>query len=148
MNRVPALSRSIALIFMTLIAGVACGGAGDSTDGRAVRVECDVQRAACEARLGDRGVTLDITPRPVATMRDLTFTLSLTGEPPAETPHIDLNMVAMDMGPNRVELTRDDTGVYTGAGVIVRCPSGKRTWMAAVTVPGAGTVEFVFDVVH
>ena len=56
MNVLPAPSRSTALVAMTAIAGVACSGAGDSPNGRAVRVECDAHRSACEARLGGRVV--------------------------------------------------------------------------------------------
>ena len=38
--------------------------------------------------------------------------------------------------------------VYRGEGVIVRCPSGRRTWKAKVTIPDVGSVEFVFDVIY
>jgi hypothetical protein len=81
-------------------------------------------------------------------MSDLTFTVTLVGVPPTEVPYIELNMTAMDMGPNRVELKPVEWGVWTGRGVIVRCPSGKREWVATVTVPAAGKAEFVFDVVY
>jgi hypothetical protein len=136
------------LITVATIAGVACGGAGDEPRERTVRVQCDVQEGACTAQLGTQVLTLDITPRPVKAMENLTFEVTVTGESPEKAPFVDLNMVAMDMGPNRVELTRAGDGSFTGKGVIVRCPSGKRKWKATVTVPGVGAAEFVFDVVY
>jgi len=54
----------------------------------------------------------------------------------------------MDMGPNRVELRPVKENVYEGQGVIVRCPSGRRTWKATVTLPESGKAEFVFDVIY
>jgi hypothetical protein len=155
MNDYPALRRAMVVIAMALVAGLACGGgAGDSGADAArdaaarVRVGCDVHQSACAATIRDRHVTLDITPKPVTAMEDLTFTVTLVGVPPTDAPSIDLNMTAMDMGPNRVDLKPVEWGVWTGKGVIVRCPSGKRQWVATVMVPGAGKVEFVFDVVY
>jgi hypothetical protein len=153
MNHVPALRRIRVVIAAFCLVGAACGGfacggAGDSTREAAVRVGCDVHQSACTATIRGRRVTLDISPKPVKAMEDLTFTVTLEGVPPTDVPHIDLNMTAMDMGPNRVDLKPVEWGVWTGRGVIVRCPSGKREWVAAVEVPGAGTVEFVFDVVY
>lgn len=147
----------LAATSLIVAAGIACGGAGDqSGDTRgtthsrllSVRSECDVNAGACAAVLGDREVTLDIAPKPVKAMEDLRFTLTLTGELPEHPPFVDLNMVAMDMGPNRVDLKKLGDGSYTGTGVIVRCASGKRTWKAVVTIPGVGEAEFVFDVVY
>jgi len=100
------------------------------------------------ARLGERQVTLTVNPKPVEAMKDLTFDVTISGGQPVRAPYIDLNMEAMDMGPNRVELEQKKSGAWTGMGVIVRCPSGKRTWIASVVVPTEGTVEFVFDVVY
>jgi hypothetical protein len=57
-------------------------------------------------------------------------------------------MPGMNMGLNRVELRAVKDSVYEGQGIIVRCPSGRRTWEATVTLPEAGQVEFVFDVIY
>jgi hypothetical protein len=93
-------------------------------------------------------VTLDILPKPVMAMKDLTFTLTVSGKDLSSEPFIDLGMPGMDMGPNRVELRRVKDTVYEGQGVIVRCPSGRKTWKATVTLPQTGKVEFVFDVIY
>jgi hypothetical protein len=81
-------------------------------------------------------------------MKDLKFQVILSGEKPITNPYIDLGMPGMDMGSNRVELRAVKDSVYEGQGIIVRCPSGRRTWKATVTLPEAGKVEFVFDVIY
>jgi len=117
------------------------GFAGDSVD-------CDIQNGSCIKPLQSAQVTLDIYPKPVKAMQDLTFRITVTGSTPGADPYIDLGMPGMNMGPNRVALKAVDTGVYEGAGVIVRCPSGRRIWYARVSVPGLGQVDFTFDVVY
>jgi hypothetical protein len=91
---------------------------------------------------------MNIQPKPVKAMQDLTFTLTFSGEKPAVNPYIDLGMPGMDMGKNRVILKPAGDSVFQGVGVIVRCRSGRRTWKATVTVPSIGAVEFIFDVIY
>jgi hypothetical protein len=110
--------------------------------------KCDVHNAACTATLPESKITLDITPKPVKAMKDLIFRLEVSGKQPDALPYINLGMPGMKMGPNRVILETEKEGVYKGRGVIVRCPSGKRTWKADLTLPGLGTVQFVFDVIY
>lgn len=95
---------------------------------------------------GDQTVILEIEPRPVAAMKELRFRVSLPGYPGRGAPRIDLSMPGMRMPPNRVDLERDADGAYRGTGAIVRCTSGRRSWQAAVSVPGKGNAVFTFDV--
>ena len=81
-------------------------------------------------------------------MKELTFRLTVAGREMSDNPHIDLGMPGMAMGPNRVLLKRIGHNTYEGQGVMVRCPSGQRTWKATVTLPEAGVVDFVFDVIY
>lgn len=112
------------------------------------RVECKVNAGPCWAHISGTKVSLDIEPKPVKAMHDLTFTVTFAGENPVAAPYIDLGMPGMNMGRNRVILKPAGELVYRGEGVIVRCPSGRRTWKAKVTVPDVGSVEFVFDVIY
>lgn len=112
------------------------------------KINCDAHHGACSQTIGGVTVSLEIAPRPVKAMQDLVFKVSLSGEPPPQSPYIDLGMPAMKMGPNRVELKDTGAGTYEGRGVIVRCPSGRRTWFANVTIPGTGDVKFIFDVIY
>jgi hypothetical protein len=93
-------------------------------------------------------VSLDINPKPVKAMSELIFTVTFAGEIPAANPYIDLGMPEMDMGRNRVRMKSRGKGIFQGSGIIVRCPSGRRTWKANVTVPDMGSVEFIFDVIY
>ncbi len=111
-------------------------------------VNCEIQQGSCTQRLNGHLVTLDVTPKPVKAMAELKFSVSYDGPLPSDQPYIDLNMLAMDMGENRVILKHGPRGNYTGKGVVVRCRSGIRTWSAKVTFPQAGTVEFIFDVIY
>lgn len=109
---------------------------------------CDIHHGSCSQTVGERTVELDISPKPVSAMADLTFRVTVTGGPLPDAPYIDLGMPGMEMGPNRVLLKKIDEATYEGTGVIVRCPSGKRIWRAAVTLPDTGAAEFVFDVIY
>ena len=112
------------------------------------QINCDAHRGACLQSLGDFTVSLEITPRPVKAMQDLVFKVTIRGHRPSTIPYIDLGMPRMKMGPNRVLLRETQKGDYEGKGVIVRCPSGRRTWFANVTIPGSGEMKFIFDVVY
>ena len=111
-------------------------------------INCEAHKGVCSQSSGDLTVSLEITPRPVKAMQDLVFKVSIEGATPAKQPHIDLGMLAMKMGPNQVALKPTGPGTFEGSGVIVRCPSGKRTWFANVIVPGSGEVKFIFDVIY
>ena len=112
------------------------------------QINCDAHQGACAQALGDITVSLEITPRPVKAMQDLVFKVSISGSPPSKSPYIDLGMPGMKMGPNRVQLKLTDQGFYEGQGVIVRCPSGRRTWFANINIPESGEVKFIFDVIY
>ncbi|MGB5195820.1 MAG: FixH family protein [Candidatus Deferrimicrobium sp.] len=96
--------------------------------------------------LGGREVLLSIAPWPPRAMRELDFTVTLPGYAGKDSPYVELSMEGMEMGRNRVDLSRGTDGRYRGTGVIVRCPSGRRDWEATVTAPGAGKAVFLFAV--
>jgi hypothetical protein len=136
---------TVAVLCLTLIALLPKVSSGK---GEPNRVECDVNSGPCIAALSGGTVSLDIYPKPVKAMQDLTFTVTLSGGEAAAKPYIDLGMPGMNMGRNRVILKPVGESVFRGNGVIVRCPSGRRTWKAVVVVPARGSAEFVFDVTY
>jgi len=109
---------------------------------------CNIQEGSCTLDLSGHKVTLDILPKPVTAMKDLTFRVTLTGVQLSSLPYIDLGMPGMKMGPNRVVLKEVGEGIYEGVGVIVRCSSGLRTWRATITFSDLGEVKFIFDVIY
>ncbi|HEU4385608.1 MAG TPA: FixH family protein [Anaeromyxobacteraceae bacterium] len=130
----------------------------DEAQRKASGVDCQPSAGRCERLLEASGVqvTLELDPRPVRSMKDLTFTVSARrGALPVADAEADLSlsMPGMFMGENRVHLVHLGGGVYRGRGVIVRCPSGRRTWSAEVTLrrrePAAAAplvAAFTFDV--
>jgi hypothetical protein len=95
---------------------------------------------------GSQQVLLDIAPKPVKAMRELTFSVALPGYGAAGSPWVDLGMPGMRMPPSRVDLVKEGDGRYRGKGVLVKCSSGTRTWTATVNLPGKGTAVFTIDV--
>lgn len=96
--------------------------------------------------IGGQEVLLSITPWPPVPMREVGFTVTIPGYAGKTSPYVDLSMAGMEMGRNRVDLSRGADGRYRGTGVFVRCPSGRRDWEATVTAPGAGKAVFRFAV--
>jgi len=135
------------LLTVLLLSFPVSGQAGDSNR---ELINCDLHRGACTRNLSGSTVTLTVTPRPVRAMQDLLFQVSFSDRLPPNTrhPYIDLGMPGMQMGPNRVQLKSVGNHTYEGRGVIVRCPSGRRTWRATVTVPDFGQTDFIFDVIY
>ena len=128
--------RAVLLVIIFIVAGaglmnVSWGGEKNQSP----VINCDIQNQACIQNLLGQKVTLDVTPKPVKAMAELTFHVRLTGQPPQQIPHIDLGMPGMKMGPNRVYLKPAGRNSFIGRGVIVRCPSGRTVWRATVTVP-------------
>ncbi len=119
-----------------------------SGKGRLNPVACDVHAGPCSTILSGTKVSLDIRPKPVKAMQDLTFTVTLAGEKTVADPYVDLGMPGMNMGRNRVILKPVGESVFQGNGVIVRCPSGRRLWKARITISEIGSVEFIFDVIY
>jgi nitrogen fixation protein FixH len=112
---------------------------------------CDAAAAPCTRALPDGAeVTLDLGPRPVRTMRDLSVATSVrAGGAPVDGARVEVafSMKGMDMGPNVRALAPEGAGRYRGAAVLVRCPSGRRDWTAEVKVsrPGAAPAAARFD---
>ncbi len=122
----------------------------DSSHGNTVA--CDIQTGPCRQTTHD-GIALefDILPKPVSAMRELIFRITLknrAGPVTNASVTIDLSMPGMYMGNNKITLTPRD-GVYEGTGIIVRCPSGKKTWQADVAIRSSGksaVTGFIFEV--
>jgi hypothetical protein len=118
----------------------------------AAETRCRIDDGPCTAPAGGAAVSFEIAPRPVRAMKLLTFAVVLhdggrKGENASVS--IDLTMPGMEMGRNVVVLKHIGGGRYEGTGVIVRCPSGGRTWKAAVTAErrsGTMTADFLFEV--
>lgn len=116
---------------------------------------CDLNAQACTNALDARStVQLDITPKPIKTMKKLDITVTvLKDKTPLKDAEVivDFTMPAMYMGINKVRLKQTPDARYQGTWVLPRCPSGLKTWKAEVIIkaPPSKTklsTDFLFDV--
>jgi nitrogen fixation protein FixH len=112
-------------------------------------VHCDVGTRPCAANVGDLRVVLELAPRPPLPLKALSTVVQLTrnGAPVAVTDAVvELSMSGMFMGDNRVVLRPQGEGRYVGEGVLLRCASGRRDWVAEVVarLPGGGEARARF----
>jgi nitrogen fixation protein FixH len=110
-----------------------------------VRIEaaggpCALAAAPCTVEAGGLSLALDLG-RALVTMKELPIAVPVRrGGVPLEgaTVEVAFAMKEMNMGENRVVLAPAGPGRWTGTGVLVRCSSGRRDWVASVTVRPAG----------
>jgi hypothetical protein len=129
---IPTIVRKLFLIFMLLaIAHQPSGSMAASV------VSCDIQHGPCTRKSGDMTIIFDVLPKPVRTLSELHFlvTLKRNNAPITDsTVALDLSMPGMYMGKNRPVLKHRGQGEYQGTGIITRCTSGQKIWQARVTV--------------
>jgi hypothetical protein len=143
------------MLLTALVATAIFFGAGQralASDQEAQNIDCRASAGPCVKTAEGLTVTFDISPKPVKEMRDLTFTVTLSdkGRPVADASvMIDFTMPGMYMGTNAVRLKHTGKGIYTGQGVIVKCPTGIKIWQAALALRRAvktSVVRFTFEV--
>ena len=113
---------------------------------------CDLAAGPCAAIAGPYDLRLELAPRPLRTMTELAAAVELRRDgAPVDGARVVLafDMRDMSMGENRRTLADAGVGRYTGKGVLVRCPSGRKDWYATVVVgegAAASTARFDFRV--
>jgi hypothetical protein len=110
---------------------------------------CDLAAGPCAQPAGPFEARLELAPRPLRTMAELAAVLELRrdGAPvDGATVFLAFDMRDMSMGENRRQLTGVGGGRYTGKAVLVRCPSGRKDWIATVVVgEGAASAAARFE---
>ena len=113
----------------------------------ATAVDNSIHEKACSVTVGQRTVTLNIEPKPVKHMKELTFSVTVTPcDKLPETLLLDLSMPGMQMGKNQVTLVKKSGCLYEGKGIIVRCMSGRTLWQATVLSDTLNNPAFTFNV--
>jgi hypothetical protein len=115
---------------------------------------CDLAAGPCAQPLpGGGDVTVELAPRPLRTMAELRVRAAVRdagGAPGSGEVVVAFSMVGMDMGRNELRLAPGEDGASSGVAVLVRCPSGRKDWIAEVRVAGGGgaprAVRFPFTV--
>jgi hypothetical protein len=110
-------------------------------------VDNSIHEKACSVTVGQRTVTLNIEPKPVRAMKELTFSVTVTPcDKLPDTLLLDLSMPGMQMGKNQVTLVKKSACLYEGKGIIVRCMSGRTLWQATILSDTLNNPAFVFNV--
>lgn len=107
---------------------------------------CDLAASPCARPLTGGGeVVLELSPRPLAAMRELGVRVVVRGATATsalgaarDAISVSFSMPGMEMGENRVALSPAGDGAWGGKAVLVRCPSGRRDWVVQVDVTPAG----------
>ncbi len=109
--------------------------------------ECTINQGPCSITAGSHTVTLNIEPKPVSAIKELTF--SVTVSPCDKLPDtllLDLSMPGMMMGKNQVTLFKKSACHYEGKGIIVRCMSGRTLWQVTILSDDLNNPAFTFNV--
>ncbi len=117
--------------------------------GTKAEVDCDPHAGPCTKEAGEYVITLDVAPKPVFHMKELTFDVTFSEKSPpieSESLLLDLSMPGMDMGKNQVTLEKTGNNRYSGNGIIVKCPSGRTLWRATVLLSENLKPTFTFNV--
>lgn len=121
-------------------------GAVEAAWGAPATAGDSIHNGQCAGVFAGRQVTLDINPKPVSHMKELTFSLTIDPcTPLPDSLQLDLAMPGMFMGQNRVTLAKTGKCSYTGKGIIVRCMSGRTLWQATLLLPELGNPAFTFN---
>lgn len=113
----------------------------------AFAADCNFSLGPCTKTCTGRTITLDIAPKPVSAMEELTFSMTIT--PCSSLPDtliLDLGMPGMVMGRNRVVMKRTSACTWSGKGIIVRCMSGRTLWQATILSDALNNTAFTFHV--
>jgi hypothetical protein len=119
---------------------------------RGVAPACDLGAGPCAQPAGSYEVRLELAPRPLRTMAELAAVMELRKDgAPVDGAVVTLafDMRGMSMGENRRQLVGAGGGRYTGKAVLVRCPSGRKDWIATVALgepPATSVARFEFRV--
>jgi len=132
---------------LSTLALFACMMTAGSTTLHATAVDNSIHEKACSVTVGQRTVTLNIDPKPVRAMKELTFNVTVTPcDKLPDTLLLDLSMPGMQMGKNQVTLVKKSNCSYEGKGIIVRCMSGRTLWQATILSGELNNPAFVFNV--
>jgi hypothetical protein len=111
-----------------------------------VEKACLLHRQACTATLPGGGqIEVSISPRPIPTVRPVNVAVAVKGIEPSRV-EVDFAGIGMNMGYNRLELSRQPDGSFAGEARLPVCVTGKMLWQATFMLEtGTGLVSAPFQ---
>ena len=133
-----------ALGLMTTLIATSCGQPAPEKKTIAI-AQCDLNATACNLTSRWGPLKLELTPRPLPTLRPIT--VRLTGADHGEiAATARLDGLDMDMGPNVVQLRRVEAGPMEGQLTIPVCLTGTMKWQLTLQLKDPrGEESFRFD---
>lgn len=95
--------------------------------------DCQLHQKACHSQYQNIDIHLDITPKPVPIAKTLTIAARISGVEPVRV-QLDINGSNMYMGYNRIDLSAQPDGDWTGKSLLAFCTTDRMQWQLTVLV--------------
>jgi hypothetical protein len=107
---------------------------------------CQLEAGACRQQIGAASVGMRIRPGKIPLMETLSVTVQLEAID-ATGVLVDIKGLNMDMGLNRIRLSRSNAGEWRGETILPVCSQRRMEWEAAVLIDGKRpmAVPFLFS---
>ncbi len=92
---------------------------------------CDLHKSSCEITVKNQKFSLEVFPKSIPLMKELTFRLETTKEI-KEDFTLDIYATNMFMGYFNLKFKEIEDGVYEAKGTLPTCPVGNMKWNADI----------------
>jgi hypothetical protein len=94
---------------------------------------CQLHQQTCHSRHQNVAVYLDITPKPIPISKTLSVNANISGVEPVRV-QLDINGSNMYMGYNRIGLSAQPDGNWTGKSLLAFCTTDSMQWQLTVLI--------------
>lgn len=98
-----------------------------------VNQSCNLHMAKCHTTFANNDISLDITPKPIPIAKTLQIHTQIEHLPVVKV-QLDINGSNMYMGYNRVSLTKQNDGSWTGKSLLAFCTTDKMNWQLTLLI--------------
>ena len=105
---------------------------------------CDLHKSACSVKVDNKEFTLEVFPKEIPLMKNLTFQLK-TDEKNFDEKTINIYATNMFMGYFHLNFKKVQDGLYEAVGTLPTCPVGNMQWNADVALEDAKGARFQFQ---
>ena len=97
--------------------------------------DCDLHKSACEIKLNENNFSLEVFPKSIPLMEELTFVLK-TNKNINENINLNIYATNMFMGYFDFKFKKVEDGKYVAKGTLPTCPVGNMKWNADIKLGG------------
>ncbi|MDH5786147.1 MAG: hypothetical protein OEZ16_11155 [Chromatiales bacterium] len=107
---------------------ISCGGNDSSKVVAVTAANCDAAEQLCSLEAGELTVSLVFSPQ-VETLKPFSVHARIEGADSVDEVIVDIQMVGMEMGPNRYRLIAKDSDWYARV-ILPFCATSRSDWLA------------------